>query len=198
MDEPRAKEIQPFHQAFYIQSMLFNTTSAGRSLEQVNAMLAAAQENSPENPGDALYGTRFLAELQNIIVHAGALSRYLWAAHQDHRWRGAELRGALQIADENPLRNRDLRNAVEHFDEKLDDYLADGIFGHILPEYIGPTPQSNGVPAHTFRAYHVDTAKFQLLDKIYDMEPIVAEVMKVHSALVNMDQAGGMFRRGRT
>ncbi|URL57019.1 hypothetical protein IM816_10115 [Luteibacter flocculans] len=198
MCEPRDKEIHPPHQAFYIQSMLFNTTSAVQSLGLFNAMLATAQKNSPEDPYGALYGTRFLAELQNMIVHAGALSRYLWAANPNHRWRGAELRGALQITDENPLRDRDLRNSVEHFDEKLDDYLAEDIVGEIFPEYIGPTPTPNGVPTHIFRAYYVDTARFQLLDKIYDIEPIVAEVAQVHSKLLNMDKAGGMFGRGRT
>lgn len=198
MDEPRPKEIQPTHQAFYIQSMLFNTTSAVRSIEQVNAMLSVVRENSPEDPYGALHGTRFLAELQNLVVHAGALSRYFWAVEQTHRWRGAELREAFQIAEDNPLKNRDLRNAIEHFDERLDDYLGDGIFGRILPEYIGPTPELDGVPTHIFRAYYVDTAKFQLLDKTYDIQPIASEVARVHSKLLDMDQSGGMFGRGRT
>lgn len=198
MCEPHTKEIHPPHQAFYIQSMLFNTTSAVRSIQMVKAMLATVEENSPEDPYGALYGTRFLAELQNFVVHVGALSRYLWAANQDHRWRGAELRAALQIPDEHLLRNRDFRNALEHFDEKLDDYLAEGIVGHIFPEYIGPTLIPDGVPTHIFRAYYVDTARFQLLDKVYDIEPIAGEVVQVHSKLQNMDRAGGMFGRTRS
>ncbi|WP_369928488.1 hypothetical protein [Xanthomonas sp. NCPPB 2632] len=169
-----------------------------RSVESVNAMLEAAQKNSPDDLYGSLYGTGLLSELQNLIVHAGALSRYLWAANPEHRWRGAELRGALQIADEHPLRNRDLRNAVEHFDEKLDDYLAGGLVGHIVPEYIGPMPTSNGVPLHLFRAYYVDTARFQLLDKSYEIQPIVTAVWDVHKKLLKMDQSGGMFGRGRT
>jgi hypothetical protein len=195
MDEPRIKAIQPPWQAFYIQSMLFNTMSATRSIEEVNAMLAVARENSPENPYGVLYGTRFLADLQNLIVHAGALSRYFWATQPSHRWRGAELRDAFQIADDNPLRNRDLRNAIEHFDERLDDYLGDGIFGNILPEYIGPAPESDGPPFHIFRAYYVDTVQFRLLDKTYDIQPIAGEVVKVHRTLLKMDQGGGVFGR---
>lgn len=159
-------------------------------------MLAAARENSPEDPYGVLYSTRFLAELQNVIVHAGALSRYFWAAAQDHRWRGAELRAAFQIEDDNPLRNRDLRNEIEHFDERLDNYLGDGIFGYILPEYIGPAPGPDDRPNHIFRAYYADTAQFRLLDKTYDIQPIAAEVVKIHAALQKMDQDGGMFGRG--
>jgi hypothetical protein len=193
MDEPRAKEIQPHQQAFYIQSMLFNTTSAVRSIEQVQAMLAFARERNEEDPCEALHGTKFLSELQNLIVHAGALSRYFWAVEQSHRWRGAQLREAFRIEEDNPLRNRDLRNAIEHFDERLDDYLDNGIFGIILPEYIGPTLVPSDIRGHIFRAYYVDTAKFQLLNKTYDIEPVASEVDRVHAKLLDMDQTGGMF-----
>jgi hypothetical protein len=197
MCEPTAREIQTPHQVFYIHSMLFSTTSAIRSIEQVNAMLTAAQKNSQDGSYGILYGTGFLPELQNIIVHAGALSRYLWAVDPNHRWRGAELRKALGIADNNLLRNRDLRNAIEHFDERLDDYLGDGIFGRIFPEYIGPTPTLDGIPTHIFRAYYVDTAKFQLLDKAYDIQPIANEIGQIHLKLLTMDANGGVFGRER-
>lgn len=117
--------------------MLFNAMSAMRSVEHINALLAATRENSRENPYAVLYGGRFLSEFQNLIVHAAALSRYFWPVKEGHRWRGALLRQAFQIADDNPLRVRGLRNAFEHFDEQLDDYLENGIVGQILPEYNG-------------------------------------------------------------
>jgi len=198
MDETSGRQqVHPPYQAFYIQSMLFNAASAVRSVQQVNAMLAAAMEGSPEDPYEALYGTRFLAELQSLVVHAAALSRYFWPVGKDHRWRGSELREVFGIADDNPLRSRELRNAIEHFDERLDRYLADGIVGYILPEYIGPTIKKDGVPAHIFRAYYVETARFQLLGDTHEIQPIASEVGKIYSRLVKMDKDGGTFGRGR-
>lgn len=191
------QQVHPPYQAFYIQSMLFNAASAVRSVHQVNAMLDAAVTSSPEAPYEALYGTRFLAELQSLVVHAAALSRYFWPVGKDHRWRGDELRQVFEITDDNPLRSRELRNAIEHFDERLDRYLADGIVGYILPEYIGTAIKSDGVPAHIFRAYYVETASFQLLGDTYAIQPIASEVGKIYSKLVKMDGDGGTFGRRR-
>jgi hypothetical protein len=195
VNEVEPKEIWPPHQAFYIQSMLFNAASAMRSVAQINSLMTVVRENSPENPYAVLYGGRFLSEFQNLIVHAAALSRYFWPVKEGHRWRGAQLRQAFQMADDGPLRARGLRNGFEHFDEQLDDYLKDGIVGHILPEYIGPFDEPSGVPVHLFRAYYVDTATFQLLGNRYEIQPIVKEVARLHERLQKMDKSGGTFGR---
>jgi hypothetical protein len=197
VNEAETMEIWPPHQVFYIHSMLFNATSAMRSVEHINALMAAVRENSPENPYAVLYGGRFLSEFQNLIVHAAALSRYFWPVKEGHRWRGMQLRQAFQMPDDSPLRARGLRNAFEHFDEQLDDYLEKGIVGHILPEYIGPFSEADGVPVHLFRAYYVDTAVFQLLGNRYEVQPIVEEVGRLRDQLQKMDNSGGMFGRRR-
>lgn len=195
MDEPRAKGIEPAHQGFYVQSMLFNAIAAVRSAQTAYAMLTAVRENGSY---EDLYGTRFLSELQNLVVNAGALSRYFWPARADHRWRGAELRQAFQIGDDHPLKDRKFRNAIEHFDENLDDYLDGGVFGCILPEHIGPALHSGGIPTHIFRAFYVDTGKFQLLGDTYDIQPVADAVAELHGQLTHMDSNGGMFGRGRS
>lgn len=195
MDEPRDKEIQPAYQAFYIQSMLFNAIAAARSAQSACAMLGVVRENGTY---EHLYGTRFLSELQNLVVNAGALSRYFWPAKADHRWRGVELRQAFGIGDDHALKERKFRNAIEHFDENLDNYLDGGVFGHILPEYIGPALHSGGTPTHIFRAFYVDTGKFQLLGETYDIQPVADAVAELCNQLVHMDSNGGMFGRGRS
>jgi hypothetical protein len=195
MSEAEIKEIWPPYQAFYIQSMLFNAASATRSVTQINALMATVMKNSPEDPFTALPASLFLSELQNLIVHAAALSRYFWPVRDNHEWRGIQLRSVFQISDDSPLRSRDLRNSIEHFDEKLDRYLENGIVGHILPEYIGPFVESDGVPVHLFRAYYVDTATFQLLDKRYEIQPIANEIGRLYEQLRKRDSSGGMFGR---
>lgn len=188
-------EIEVPHQAFYIQSMLFNSTSAMRSVEHLNALMAAVMRNSPENPFGALPVSRYLSELQNLLVHAAALSRYFWPVRGKHEWRGDYLRKTFRIDDDSSLKSRDLRNAIEHFDEKLDIYLEAGIAGYIFPEYIGPTHETEGVPFHLFRAYYVDTGNFQLLNNQYEIQPIVKEVGRLHEMLLTMDSSGGFFSR---
>lgn len=59
---------------------------------------------------------------------------------------------------------------MEHFDEKLDDYLRDGIAGDLLSEYVGPLPVPDGVPLHLFRAYYLDAGLFEMLGKRYEID----------------------------
>jgi len=195
MSEPDKKEIWTPYQAFYIQSMLFNTEAVFRSVSQVQALMAVTSQNNPEDPYSPLYGGRFLNELQNIVLNAAALSRYFWPVRKNHHWRGEQLREVFQIDENSALYSRDLRNAIEHFDEKLDTYLEGGIVGQILPEYIGPFSEPSGIPIHIFRGYYVDTGVFQLLDNQYEVQPIIDEVARIHQQLRKMDESGSVFLR---
>jgi hypothetical protein len=55
------------HEVFYIHSMRFNTLSAEKSIRQVNAIMHAVQENSPEDPISVLPAHTILDELQNVF-----------------------------------------------------------------------------------------------------------------------------------
>lgn len=179
------------YESFYIHAMLFNTRSAVASIQWVNAAL---EQLSSDESGDALAlldKRSMLCELQNIILQAAALSRYFWPVRQGHEARAKQLRAAFDVADENPLKDRDLRNEIEHFDERLDSYLQTGIAGYIFPEFVGPFPKSDGVPTHIFRAYYVDAGLFELLGKCYEIEPLAREILRMHDRLLLADRNGG-------
>jgi hypothetical protein len=183
--------IWPPHEVFYIESMLFNTSAALRSMMSIRAVFEVVSENTPDDPISALPVQYILTELQNVIIHAAALSRYFWPVNTNHAWRGVQLRNAFQINDSSPLRPRDLRNSIEHFDERLDDFLEVDVIGHVLPQYVGPFPQSGPVQQHFFRAYYIDSGVFELLGMRYEVEPIAAEVSRLHEALQRMNSLGG-------
>jgi hypothetical protein len=126
-----------------------------------------------------------LDAVQNIVIQAGVLSRYFWPAHNksSHRERALELRRLLKMDDNNPLQTRAIRNAMEHFDERLDLYLQEPVAGYFIPQYVGPYDEGDGVPRHFFRAYYTDQAVFEILGERYDIEPVVIEIERVHAAL---------------
>jgi hypothetical protein len=194
MKDPEKQTIWAPYQVFYIQSMLFNAESAARSVSQILSVLHVVFENSPEDPVSALPQHYLLGELQNLVVQAAALSRYFWPVKAEHNWRGEHLRKAFGLTEESALRSRGLRNAIEHFDEQLDKYLENGIVGQILPQYVGPFSEPQGVPVHLFRAYYIDTGVFELLGKRYEVDPIAAEVGRIYELLKEMDKSGGMLR----
>ena len=183
-------EIFPFCECCYIESMLFITESALRSLDSANLALKQMAEGT-----DNLNMGQTLNHLQNIIVQGAALSRYFWPVRKAHCKRGEILRKAFNITNASPLKSRDLRNEIEHFDEKLDSYLADGIVGIILPHYIGPLRESSGVPTHLFRAFYTDKAVFEILGKRFEINPITEEIARIHTMLSQASSNGGRFTK---
>ncbi|MEX5572957.1 hypothetical protein Q1J52_08510 [Pseudomonas lijiangensis] len=188
------------HEAFYIQSMLFNTTSALQSCSIAEKIIEKilGGEIDPQEKKDLL-----LDCLQNVVNQSGAISRYFFPSRDGvkgtdkktiHRDRGQYLSRVFCVKDDSPLMNRALRNSIEHFDERLDLYLQDGIVGYVFPSLILPEPQDSDVPHHIFRAYYLREGIFQVLGERYEIQPIVDEVARIYDLLVKFDGNGGVFR----
>lgn len=190
-DEPK---IWPPFQVFYIQSMLFNSSSAAHSIAWLDSIFSKLPEQVTEEDISRLPTKAILNELQNIVLQSAALSRYFWPVRKGHEARASQLREAFAMDDSCPLSNRDLRNALEHFDERLDHYVAAGIVGYVFPEYVGAKPEGDGVPGHFFRAYFPDTGEFRLLNEEFKIQPLAEELLFVHHHLTIFDQNGGMLR----
>ena len=171
--------------------MLFNTRSAVASIGWVRAALEDTACNSSESSLAHSGKIHMLCELQNIVLQAAALSRYFWPARKGHEARAYQLRAAFNVSEESPLKNRDLRNEIEHFDERLDAHLSDGIVGYVFPEFVGQLPESDGRPTHIFRAYYVDAGVFEVLGKRYEIEPIAREILRLHDRLTVANDKGG-------
>lgn len=66
--------------------------------------------------------------LQGFLSHFGMVSKLLYAPSarkQMSKDRAQELRDYLNTNEESELNNRDTRNAVEHLDERLDNWLSE-------------------------------------------------------------------------
>lgn len=176
---PEPFSINPPYRVFYALSISFCTASAVRSIEAVADVMEHLASADSDDPLEDIDSHAVLNELQNIIVQGAAVSRYFWPADKGHEARGKELRQQFQVTEDSPLKSRDLRNMIEHFDEKLDHYLARGIVGHIIPHYFGPEGKGSGVPKHFFRAYFINTGVFEILGKRYEIEPLAIELWRL-------------------
>lgn len=185
--------IWPIYEAFYINSMLFNSISAVRSISRIEAVFEKFETSLKNDGVGKLPETAILNELQNMIIHAGALSRYFWPTRRGNHKRGVMLCEIFDMSETSPLRSRELRDSIEHFDERLDNYFAEGAFGCFFPEYVGGKPIDDGVPGHFFRAFFTDTLAFRLLNAEFLIRPIADELLFVHQHLIYMDQNGGRF-----
>ena len=199
MDEVSPTIWTPY-QAFYIQSMLFNTTSAFQSCSVAEKIIKKISDGEldPQEKKDIL-----LDCLQNVVNQSGAISRYFFPSRDGpkgggdktlHKDRGHYLQRVFKVDESSPLVNRGLRNSIEHFDERLDLYLKGGMVGFIFPSLILPEPEDSEVPHHIFRAYYLKEGIFQVLGERYEIQPIVNEVARIHDLLVKFDENGGVFK----
>lgn len=100
------------------------------------------------------------------------------------------LRRQCEIKDDSPLADRRLRNAIEHFDERLDAYLANGIVGIILPHYVGQSIEPSGIPGYIFRAFYTDSLVFEIIGERYEIPPLIDELQRLEGALEAKNRGG--------
>ena len=182
--------VQPPHLAFYIESIRFNCDAAMNSIEYVAEFINMTNETKGQYEMNSESQVKILDHLQNIILHAGALSKYFWAVkdgeHKLHKKRGQTLRSHFNLNENSPLKDKKLRNHLEHFDENLDNYLWEKpIVGVVIPEFVGVEAKDDGVPIHFFRAFFIDTGEFKTLGVRYEIQPIVDELYKIYGVLNN-------------
>ena len=131
-----------------------------------------------------------IATVQTAVGHAAALSRYFWpsisrsergtAVGQLRIERGKRLCNTFTVTDESPLHRRPLRNAWEHFDERLDDYLLSVDAGVFMPTgLIGEHTVADDPIGHVFKLLDPDAECLVLLNKKYFFGPIRAEVKRI-------------------
>jgi hypothetical protein len=171
--------IHPPYKVFYQQSIDFCLQSAARSIDLIGELMEAVDSNQSLEPLAEVEPQLVLNELQNIIVQGAAVSRYFWPVRSKYEARGVELRKTYAVLEDSPLKSRELRNAIEHFDERLDEHLEQGIVGVIIPHYLGPTPPPTQVKQHFFRAYFIDTGIFQLLENRFEVDPLAQELWRL-------------------
>jgi len=169
--------IQPMHTPFYTLSISY---SAERSLAAFDLY-----EHLLEHAADP---ATLISVVQEAVGHAGALSRYFWPSPTGKRnnqyelklARGKKLREMYKITEDSPLANRELRNAWEHFDEKLDAYVLSNDAGYFFPTpIINSHTLADDPVGKIFKLLDPENHCLVLLGQKFFFEPIRNEVERV-------------------
>lgn len=191
--------IVPYNEAFYIHSILY---SAEQSLRGFGRYLQMLNREQPDPEPDALIGT-----IQNAIGHSAALSRYFWPSamgkkntqRQLRADRGAKLRVAFALEDASPLHNRALRDAWEHFDERLDIYLLENEGGYYFPTcLIAPHTLADDPAGHIFKLLDIDNECLVLMGEKYFFGPLWDEVNRIYNHCLKCSKESRLVAYGRT
>ncbi len=179
----------PLCQVFYLESMM----TICESIKSAYLEIVEKQKNPKKYNFDH---NDLLDRLQLIIEQAAALSRYFWPSYnrdklknEIFKQRGEFLREHFGLTDNSVLKNRELRNAIEHFDENLDIFLQKPIAGEFFPNYVGEKPNQG---CYTFfRAFFTDFQEFSILGKSFEITPLINQIIPIHNRIVNDLKNGG-------
>jgi hypothetical protein len=135
----------------------------------------------------------FWAGIQNFLTAAANISKACWGAGGNRADERRPLRESLAIEDDNPLSNTDLRNHLEHYDERLDRWYKNSEQHNYVDYLIAPAGGTALVgPADTdiFRRFDPSTGDVifwgehysipALRDAIQDLLPIAAREAEKH------------------
>jgi len=178
--------IQPPHLAFYSQAIRFNLVAAISSIEFLVECLK--ETNTLEDPAEL--NDAILDSIQNILLHTASVAKYFWpinkGVHKVHKKRAINLRRLFKVKENSALKNKELRNHLEHLDENLDKYLwSKPIVGNVYPSYVGPEMPRNEVPYHFFRAFFTESGVFESLGVRLDIQPIIDELYEIYRVSFN-------------
>jgi hypothetical protein len=169
------------HEAFYIHAMLHSAKAAVNAFSRYSLALQNGDEAEV-----------VVSAVQEALTHSAALSRYFWPSRQGGttKARGEKLRIAFRM-ETSCLRNRELRDAIEHFDERLDENMLGDPIGVTFPtSLVGDWKMANDPLGNIFRLVDPSARIFVLLGKPYDFGSVQDEVERVLAVAQGYDRAG--------
>ncbi len=189
--------IYPVYEAFYINSIKYSVERAldafwryGEGLEKADSALA-------------------VSSIHEALTHAAGLSRFFWPSKLGGRnkhglaqlktERAAKLRKAFKLEDNSPLKDRKLRDALEHFDERLDEYLLSNLAGQVVPDpIIARIDQAGQQVTRAFKLVDPEKSAFVLLDEIFYFEPLCVELVRVSELVDYLYENGHILQHDKS
>ena len=124
------------------------------------------------------YMTEIFRNLHSVAIHAMAVSRILWPRASRHSRRAAYLRELAGLDTENTLPHQ-VRNHLEHFDERLDRWAMNASAGDV-DWNVGPVETRQAfAPETVLRWYDPYTSTYWVLDDALEIEPLSAAIHKI-------------------
>lgn len=177
--------ILPYHRIFYIRSIRF---SAGRA----TAAFARLRECLPNERTEA-DTEEAIFTLQEALGHCAAVSRYFWPISDDKLAvsRAKNLRTTFDLDEADPLFTvRAVRNAVEHFDERLDRFCSRDPVGTIFDLIVTDNSLADEQVTHVLRLADPWAEIFVLFGKKHSYAGLEDSIRRIHAQSRRMDEAG--------
>ncbi len=116
--------------------------------------------------------------LQTLLIALGNISKILWPTNKRNEERGLALRTVLNVKEDSALKNRDLRNLFEHFDERMDAWFQ-------AADRHGFSDRNVGSMKGGLRAFNPKAWTLTCLGEEYKLWPAIQAVNELYKAIQN-------------
>lgn len=172
------------HQLIYLQEIQSQCRMAQQASIVLEQVLEQTEATQTIEEG-AMKTAEVFRNVHSMLTHVASISQLLWPGihvKTRRKVRAQELRSLLHLSDEeNVLSRRDLRNDLEHFDERLDCW-ADRVENprDFWQDFIGswdvPVEQFKAKPINVMRHFDPDTRTFRFQGKPWNIPEIVEHI----------------------
>jgi hypothetical protein len=149
--------------SYYVQEIALQCGHARRAWRQLEAAIGANDVS------------RAYYHVQAFLTATALVSHVLWprSSAQEGR-RGRDLRAALGVSDDSPLRGRELRDHFVHFEQRLDRFL--GMERERVRAFVDlnmyPDPPGSAPPKRRLRHIDPDTLRVSVLGDAWELRPM--------------------------
>lgn len=152
-------------------------------LSQPNEVEHEHELTSQPNSNQEIFRT-----LHSLLTHASNVSKLLWPAPSQGESKGKfksprsiraeELRKFLGLPENNhPLKSRSIRNHLEHFDERLDQWQKNSVRKNFIQDNIGPLGSIGDFDeGDIMRWYDPATKQMIFCGESFDIQQIVSGI----------------------
>ena len=143
---------------------------------------------------DKAHEAEAAAFLHDALTHCAAISRYFWpprSAGKFRKQRSEILRKRYAVTEQSPLFDRELRNALEHFDDRLDEWILNGPVGPIIASPIlGDHQIVDDGFGHVFKLIDPENEVYVVLGKKFEFGPLGREVARILTPGLDGQESG--------
>lgn len=173
------------------QQIVHQCHAALQGAEQADAGLKANNQET------------FWAGIQNLLTASANIAKACWGAGGKLAQQRQPLRESLGVADDSPLAVTDLRNHLEHYDERLDHWFATSARRNHVDFIIGPAEGTIGGVDDTDIFRHFDPASGHVIfwGEHYPMRELataIQELLPIASAEAKNPHWDGPSSAGTT
>jgi hypothetical protein len=172
--------------------------SAFAQLLDVLAWIQQPQGSRTERPPEFDFYNEVFRSIHSFLTHASNVSRILWPAlprrkkresdeayivrirRFDRISRSIDLRAQLDLADEHLLKDRTLRDHLEHFDERLDQWRKVNETKRFADIIVGPPDMISGQDrSEILRWLNPATMNFYFRGDVFDLQAIAMGIRQI-------------------